>query len=119
MPFLSFIKSAENQGPPPQGLMDAMDKFVAQSLKDGSVIQTGGLGPSKAGFRIRMQGGKLTVTDGPYAEAKEVVGGYAVLAAATREQALADARRFMDLHVRHWPEWVGECEVREVVFLAP
>jgi hypothetical protein len=119
MPFLSFIKSAENQGPPPQGLMTAMDKFVGDSLKNGSVIQTGGLGPSSAGFRIRMRGGKLTVIDGPFAEAKEVVGGYAVLAAATREQALADAQRFMELHVRHWPAWEGECEVREVVFLAP
>ena len=119
MPFLSFVKAAENQGPPPQGLVDAMNVFVAASLKDGSVIQTGGLGPSRAGFRIRMRGGKLTVTDGPFAEAKEVVGGYAVLAAATRDQALADARRFMELHVRHWPGWEGECEVREVVFLAP
>jgi hypothetical protein len=96
-----------------------MDKFVAASLQDGSVIQTGGLAPSAAGFKIRMSGGKLTVTDGPFTEAKEAVGGYAVLAAATRAEALDAARRFMDLHVKHWPTWVGECEVREVVFLAP
>jgi hypothetical protein len=119
MPFLSIIKSRENQGAPPAGLLEAMDEFVAQSLKDGSVIQTGGLAPSAAGFRIRMTGGELVVTDGPFTEAKEVVGGYAVLAAATRADALAAARRFMDLHVTHWPTWVGECEVREVVFLAP
>jgi hypothetical protein len=96
-----------------------MDKFVAQSLQDGGVIQTGGLAPSAAGFKIRMSGGRLTVTDGPFTEAKEVVGGYAVLAAATRAEALDAARSFMDLHVQHWPTWVGECEVREVVFLAP
>jgi len=119
MPFLSIIKTAENQGAPPAGLLEAMDKFVAQSLQDGSVIQTGGLAPSAAGFKIRMTGGKLVVTDGPFTEAKEVVGGYAVLAAATRQEALDAARRFMDLHVQHWPTWVGECEVREVVFLAP
>jgi hypothetical protein len=119
MPFLSIIKTAENQGAPPASLLEAMDKFVAQSLQDGSVIQTGGLAPSAAGFKIRMSGGKLTVTDGPFTEAKEVVGGYAVLAAATRAEALDAARRFMDLHVKHWPTWVGECEVREVVFLAP
>src|SRR5215510_12267866 len=119
MPFLSIIKSAENQGPPPAGLLAAMDKFVAQSLKERSVIQTGGLAPSAAGFRIRKTGGKLVVTDGPFTEAKEVVGGYAVLAAATRQEALDAARSFMDLHVKHWPTWVGECEVREVVFLAP
>lgn len=119
MPFLSIVKAAENQGPPPAGLLEAMDKFVGDSLKDRSVIQTGGLAPSAAGFKIRMNGGKLVVTDGPFTEAKEVVGGYAVLAAATRAEALDAARRFMDLHVRHWPTWVGECEVREVVFLAP
>ena len=119
MPFLSIVKAAENQGEPPAGLLEAMDKFVAASLKDRSVIQTGGLAPSAAGFKIRMTGGKLVVTDGPFTEAKEVVGGYAVLAAATRAEALDAARRFMDLHVRHWPTWVGECEVREVVFLAP
>ena len=71
------------------------------------------------GFKIRMKGGKLVVTDGPFTEAKEVVGGYAVLAAATRQEALDAARRFMELHVAHWPTWEGECEVREVVFLAP
>ena len=118
MPFLSIVKAAENQGEPPVGLLEAMDKFVADSLKDRSVIQTGGLAPSAAGFKIRMTGGKLVVTDGPFTEAKEVVGGYAVLAAATRQEALDAARRFMELHVRHWPTWVGECEVREVVFLA-
>src|ERR1041385_3660675 len=119
MPFLSIVKAAENQGPRPAGLIEAMDKFVAQSLKDRSVIQTGGLAPSAAGFKIRMTGGKLVVTDGPFSETKEVVGGYAVLAATTRQEALDAARRFMDLHVRHWPTWEGECEVREVVFLAP
>lgn len=119
MPFLSIVKAAENQGPPPAGLLEAMDTFVAQSLKGGEVIQTGGLAPSAAGFRIRMSGGKLVVTDGPFTESKEVVGGYAVLAAATRQEALAAARRFMELHLKHWPTFVGECEVREVVFLAP
>lgn len=119
MPFLSIVKSSENQGPPPAGLLDAMDTFVAESLKNGSVLQTGGLAPSAAGFRIRQTGGKLVVTDGPFTESKEVVGGYAVLAAATRQQALDAARRFMELHTKHWPTWQGECEVREVVFLAP
>lgn len=119
MPFLSIVKAAENQGPPPAGLLEAMNQFVSASVNDRSVIQTGGLAPSAAGFKIRMTGGKLVVTDGPFTETKEVVGGYAVLAAATRAEALDAARRFMDLHVRHWPTWVGECEVREVVFLAP
>ena len=118
MPYLSFIKSPEGIRPP-QALMDAMDKFVAESLKNGSVIQTGGLGPSSQGFRVRAAKGKLTVTDGPFTEAKEVLGGYAVLAAKTHDEALRNARLFMELHTKYWPEWEGECEVREIVFLAP
>jgi len=119
MPFLSMVKSAENQGPVPQALQDAMGKLITDSLQDGSLIQTGGLGASAKGFRVRSAGGKLTVLDGPYSEAKEVIGGYAVMAWASREEAIAGARAFMELHQRHWPSWQGECEVREIVFLAP
>ena len=119
MPYLSIIRAAENQGPPPAALLAAIEQSVGETLRNGSVIQTGGLAPSAAGFKIRQTGGQLTVVDGPFAEAKEVVGGYAVLAAETRAEALEATRRFMDLHLQHWPTWVGECEVREVVFLAP
>ncbi|HUL02932.1 MAG TPA: YciI family protein [Gemmatimonadales bacterium] len=119
MPYLSLVKSAESQGHPPQGLMDAMDRLIADSLKDGSLLQTGGLGASSKAIHLRISKGKLTVTDGPFSEAKEVVGGYAVLAAKTRSEALEAARSFMQLHQQHWPGWEGECEVREVVFLAP
>ena len=99
MPYLSIVKSPEGKQPP-QALMDAMDKFVAESLKNGSVLQTGGLGPSSKGIRLRVTKGKVTVTDGPFTEAKEVLGGYAVLAAETREEALRNARLFMELHTR-------------------
>src|SRR5262245_60982160 len=108
MPYLSIIRAAENQGAPPQALMDAMDRYVPQALANGVVISTGGLAPSAAGFRIRIQGGRLKVTDGPFAESKEVVGGYAVLAAKTREEALRATTEFMQLHVDHWPAWEGE-----------
>jgi len=119
MRFLSIVKAAENQGPPPQALMDAMAKLVEDSIKDGSVVSTGGLAPSSAGARVRISGTKLTLTDGPFAEAKEVVGGYAVLEASSREEAVEAARSFLRLHQQHWPEWQGECEIRELVFLAP
>jgi len=114
-----MVKSAESQGPPPQALMDAMEKLIADSFKNGSLLQTGGLGASAKGINLRVAKGKLTVTDGPFSEAKEVVGGYAVLAAKTHDEALAAAKSFMELHQRHWPGWEGECEVREVLFLAP
>ena len=119
MRFLSMVKSAENQGPAPQALQDAMAKLVADSLKDGTLVQTGGLGASASGVRVRSAGGKLTVMDGPYTEAKEVVGGYAVLELKSREAAIEVAVAFMRLHSEHWPGWEGECEIRPLVFLAP
>lgn len=119
MKFLSMVKSAENQGPAPQALQDAMAKLTADSLKDGSLLQSGGLGASSNSFRVRSAGGKLTVIDGPFTEAKEVVGGYAVLEWASREKAVEAALAFMRLHSEHWPSWEGECEVRPITFLAP
>ncbi len=119
MRFLSLVKSAENQGPAPQALQDAMDKLIADSLENGSLIQTGGLGATSSGFRVRAAGGKLSVVDGPFAETKEVVGGYAMLEWASREAAIQGALAFMRLHTEHWPSWEGECEVRPIEFLAP
>jgi hypothetical protein len=119
MKFLSLIQSAENQGEPPQALIDAMQGFIQETLADGSLVQTGGLAGTAVAGRVRSSGRKLTVTDGPFAEAREVVGGYAILEAPSREAAMEVTRRFMQLHVEHWPEWSGQCEVREIVFLAP
>jgi hypothetical protein len=119
MPYLSLIRAAEKQGPPPQGLIDAIDQYVAQTLKDGTVVSTGGLAPSQQALHVRIKGGRVTVTDGPFTESKEVIGGYAVIAATTRDEAIRSTREFMQLHADHWPEWEGECELRELVFLAP
>ncbi len=119
MRYLSIIRAAEQQGEPPQGLMDAIDQYVAKTLEDGTVVSTGGLAPSSAGIRVRAQGGRVTVTDGPFTESKEVIGGYAVIAAKSREEAIRATTEFMRLHVEHWPAWAGECELRELVFLAP
>lgn len=119
MKFLSIVKSAENHGPAPQALQDAMARLTRDSLKDGSLLQSGGLGASANGFRIRSAGGRLTVIDGPFTESKEVVGGYAVLEWASREKAVEAALAFMRLHAEHWPSWEGECEVRPITFFAP
>ena len=119
MRYLSIIRADERQGVPPQGLMDAIDKHVTKTLQNGTVVSTGGLAPRSAGIRIRIQRGRLTVTDGPFAETKEVIGGYAVLAGDSREDVIRATREFMQLHLDHWPEWEGECELRELVFLAP
>lgn len=73
-------------------------------------MDTGGL--RAQGARVRISGGKVRVTDGPYAGAKEIVGGYAVLERPSQEEAVAVAVRLMELHHRHWPEWEGASEVR-------
>ncbi|ACG72300.1 DGPFAETKE family protein [Anaeromyxobacter sp. K] len=116
MKYLTFMRSSESYRatPPPPALMQAMGQFVERSFKDGVLVDTGGLLPSKEGFRIRLANGKLAVSDGPFAEAKEVIGGWAVLKTATRAEALAVATEFMELHRKHWPEFEGECEVRPI-----
>jgi len=70
--------------------------------------------PSALGARVRLSGGKLTVTDGPFAEAKEVIGGYAVFQVSSKEEAIEQTVRFMELHKKHWPGWEGETEIRQV-----
>jgi hypothetical protein len=114
MKFLMLIKHAESyRGEPiPQALMDAMGEFVTEGLESGVVKDTAGLKPTAEGFRVRSSRNQLKVTDGPFTEAKEVVGGYAMVEVASREEALKFARRFMDLHRVHWPAFEGECEVR-------
>jgi hypothetical protein len=98
----------------PQGLLEAMGKFVEESFKSGVLKDTAGLKPSSEGFRIRLSKNRLTATDGPFTETKEVVGGYALAEFASKEEARKMAREFMELHRVHWPAFEGECEVRPV-----
>ena len=115
MKYLTFIRHSEKlrETPPPAALIEAMGKFVQQSLKDGTLVDTGGLLPSKDGVRVRLSSaGKITVTDGPFSETKEVIGGWAILKADTKEQVIRIATEFMDLHRKHWPGFEGESEVR-------
>jgi hypothetical protein len=117
MRYLMMVKGPENAGPPPQGLIDAIAKLGEEGFKSGVLVETGGLGPSSLGARVRVSGGKISVTDGPFSEAKELVGGYAVYELKSKDEAIEYARRFMEVHAEHWPEWEGETELREVVFL--
>lgn len=116
MRFLSMVKHSENYrgGPPPDALMRAMDVLVQEGLKSGELVDTAGLHPLKNCISVHSAGGKVSVIDGPYAEAKEVVGGYAILEVPSREAAIESARKFMQLHATHWPEFEGTCEVRQI-----
>jgi hypothetical protein len=114
MRFMMMVKSAENQGGPPKELMDAIAKLSEDAHKGGSMVAAGGLAPTTASSRVRISDGKLVVTDGPFTETKEVVGGYAVMEFPSKQQALDSAVEFMELHRRYWPEWEGETEVRQI-----
>lgn len=117
MRFMSMVKSSEDYrlGPPPQSLMEAMDQLGQEMTKAGVMVDMGGLLPSSmGGYRVRLSKGKLAVTDGPFTETKEVIGGYAVFDVKTKEEAMDLTMRFMELHRKHWPEWEGECEVRQM-----
>ena len=116
MKFLMLIKHTESYRNQkiPQGLMDAMGEFVAEGFKSGILKDTAGLKPTSEGFRVRSSGNRLKVTDGPFTEAKEVIGGYAMVEVTSREEAMKTAREFMELHRVHWPEFEGECEVRQL-----
>jgi hypothetical protein len=92
--------------------MEAMGKFVEKSLKDGILVDTGGLLPSKDGARVRLANGKISVTDGPFTESKEVIGGWAILNTDSKAEAVRIATEFMELHRKHWPGFDGESEVR-------
>lgn len=114
MKFLMMIKHSESyrHEEVPQALMVAMGEFVGESMKRGILKDTAGLKPTSEGFRIRLSKGQLKVSDGPFTEAKEVIGGYAVVEAASKKDALEMARQFMELHRVHWPSFEGESEVR-------
>jgi len=114
MRFMTLVKSAETSAPPPQALMDAIGKLGAEAAGKGVMVEMGGLLPTAMGARVRLAGGRLTVTDGPFTEAKEVIGGYAVYAVKSREEALEWTRRFMALHQEHWKGWEGEVELRQL-----
>ena len=92
--------------------MDAMGTFVGESMKNGIVLDTAGLKPTADGARVRLANRKMQVTDGPFTESKEIIGGYALVEAKSTAEAIDFAKQFMELHRVHWPEFDGECEVR-------
>ena len=114
MRFMTMVKSSETSGPPPKALMDAIAKLGEEGFKAGVMVEVGGLLPSATGARVRVSGGVLTVTDGPFTEAKEIVGGYAVYEVKSRDEAIELTRRFMELHREHWKGWDGETEIRQI-----
>lgn len=111
MRFMSFVTSA-HAGPPTPELIEAMNKLADREIKAGRMIDMGGLTPVAMGAQVRIADGKLSVIDGPFVEAKEVIGGYAIMEFRNKEEAVASAVEFMQLHKDFMPGWEGTCEVR-------
>lgn len=112
MRFLSMIRLDENTGQvPSERLIADMERLIAEMREASVLLDTAGLKPTAQGARVRLRGGKLMVTDGPFAEAKEVIGGYAILQADSLQQAVALTERFLEVH---GDEWDLECEVRQI-----
>jgi hypothetical protein len=114
MRFMTMAKGPENAGMPPQALMEAIARLGDEATKAGVLVETGALMPSAMGARLRLGGGKVTITDGPFSEAKELIGGYAVYEVKSKEEAIEWCRRFMELHRENWPGWEGETELRQL-----
>ena len=114
MRYMTLVKSSENSGPPPPELMKAIAKLGEDASKRGKMLETGGLAPTAMSNRVRLANGKVTVIDGPFAETKEVVGGYAVFEVESKQEMIEATVQFMELHREHWPGWEGETEIRQV-----
>lgn len=116
MRYMMFIRNGEDftMADVPQSLFGAMGEFIEAATKDGSIVDTAGLKPTKEGKRVRLAGGQLSVVDGPFTETKEVVGGYALIEAKSLDDAMAIATEFMEIHRAHWPKYEGSCEVRQL-----
>jgi hypothetical protein len=110
MRFLSMIRVDETTGQvPSEKLMADMGKLLDEMTRSGALIRTAGLAPTKDGVRVRLQGGRLSRTDGPFTESKEVIGGFAILEATSLDHAIELTDRFLEIH---GTEWNLECEVR-------
>ena len=112
MRFISMIRIEENTGQvPSEQLMSDMGKLIEEMTRSGQLVSTAGLRPTSEGVRVRLRGGKLSVVDGPFAETKEVIGGYAILEAKSKQEAIELTQRFLKVH---GDDWDIECEVRQL-----
>jgi len=112
MRFLSIYKSRETGVPPSPEHIETMTKLIEEGMKSGWLVATEGCLPSALGARVRRADSKTTVTDGPFSESKEVIGGFAILDAGSKQEAIELVKRFLDV------AGDGECEIRQI-FEAP
>jgi hypothetical protein len=107
-----YIVTSPHPGPPTPELLEGMHKLADREIKAGRMLDNGGLMPLVTGAQVRIADGQLSVVDGPFVEAKEVIGGYAIFELRDKDEAVAMAVEFMQLHKDLMPGWEGTCEVR-------
>jgi hypothetical protein len=112
MRFMFIVKSEHPPGSPTPELLQAMHTLATREITAGRMLDNGGLTPLATGAQVRIVKGQLSVVDGPFVEAKEVIGGYAIFELPGKEEALASATEFMQLHKDFMPGWEGVCELR-------
>jgi hypothetical protein len=108
MRFLSIYKTVERSTPPTPEEMATMGKLIEEGMKAGWLLATEGCLPTALGARVRRSSGKISVTDGPFTESKEVVGGFAILKANSKQEAIELTRNFLQVAGE------GECEIRQI-----
>lgn len=108
MRFLSIYTARETNQPPSPEHMAAMGKLIEEGMREGYLLGTEGCLPTALGARVRIANGQVTVKDGPFAESKEVVGGFALIEAQSKEEAVEFTRRFLRVVGE------GECELRQL-----
>ena len=115
MKVMTLVKTTKDGvGAPPMALMQAIGQLGVDAAAAGALVTQGGLmGKNQSAF-INIRSGKVIVTDGPFAESKELVGGYAVYDVPSMAEAMAWATRFANLHTEHWSGWEGDIEVRPI-----
>ena len=113
MRYLIVLKTGQTPTPPPPALMDAIMKLGEEATNAGALLDTAGLAPSALGARLELTGGSISVTDGPFAEAKEMIS-YALYEVRSKEEAIEWTNRFLALHRDLWPEWEGTADVLKV-----
>ena len=116
MKFMSMLKFDENNsfGPPPPELSAAMGSYIEEGLRTGTLVELGGLLPSEVGAIVSLADGTIKAVDGPFTEARELIGGYAVIEVRSKAEAVEYARRLMQIHADHWPGFSGSCEIRQL-----
>jgi hypothetical protein len=115
MRYMMIVSGSEDlaaSGPRPASLIEEIEKLGEEAVKTGKLVSFGGLKHTSSGARVRISKGKIVTTDGPFTESKEVIGGFSIFNVSSKEEALEEAQRLMELHRVHWPTWEGEIEIR-------